>query len=159
MYNSEKVYKSEGAEAAVVKYRTALQRMRPNLVSLAAQTRVVFKLLDHILRTDIPQHPNRPNRPHPLHDDTNFDLNNRVAREVLNGSGVVVWDSTLPLSHLYAKECLTRNLNTPPRYYWKCNDHNHVGFILSDQYANMIVNDYCNAYLDLGVEYCGQEHT
>ncbi|KAK3873126.1 hypothetical protein Pcinc_021845 [Petrolisthes cinctipes] len=153
MYNSEQMYKRDGAEAAVVKYRTALQKMRPKLVSLAAQTRVVFKLLDHLLRSDVSHHPDRP---HPLNDDTNFHLNNRVAREVLTGSGVVVWDSTLPLSHLYAKKCLTRNINTPPRYYWKCKDDNHVGFILSDQYANMIVNDYCNAYLDLGVEYCGQ---
>lgn len=91
-----------------------------------------------------------------LNDGWNYALYNQMAVEVLTGSGVIIWNSTLPLSYLYAVHCFrNQKLYTPLTLYWNCPDEGHVGYIIENQYTNMIMNHYCNRALKLGDEYCG----
>lgn len=79
---------------------------------------------------------------------------NQIARETLDGTGVVVWDSTLPLSRAYTLECLAHPKTTPDTFWWKCNDKRHVGYILVDQYADMLLNYACNTHINLDSHFC-----
>lgn len=82
------------------------------------------------------------------------EMYNDIARQLLQGTGVVLWDSTLPLSVIYANECMKTRRLTPITYDWKCHDVNHLGYIMLEQYADMVYNGICNRYLDLSDEYC-----
>lgn len=84
-------------------------------------------------------------------------LYNEIAVRELHGTGMVLWDSTFPLSVQYNDACGKKKRNTPPLFRWKCNDSRHLGYIVVDQFANMIYNAICNKYLDLDDDYCGLE--
>lgn len=84
----------------------------------------------------------------------NFDAYNRVAREALAGSGVVIWDSTVPLSRLYIFQCWRVQEMTPVTFWWKCKDELHVGYNAVEQYADMLLNHVCNKYMSLASDYC-----
>ncbi|KAK4316541.1 hypothetical protein Pmani_012316 [Petrolisthes manimaculis] len=139
-----------GPKAAAREYRQHLLQLRPSLIRLAASTRVVFKLVDHLWRTML-----RKETQNALHNGWNYALFNEVAEDVLAGTGVVLWNSTLPMSYLYALECIrSPHRETLPSRHWNCPDTGHVGYILVSQYTNMVLNDYCNRFLGFGEEYC-----
>ncbi|KAK3869974.1 hypothetical protein Pcinc_024754 [Petrolisthes cinctipes] len=147
---SQLIYRKNGPQAAVVGYRQHLLKLRPSLVRLAASTRVVFKLVDHFALSM-----ERENNKDALHDVSNYALFNEVAVNVLTGTGVAMWNSTLPLSYLYALECVRHpERRTLPTYEWNCPGSGHVGFIMVHQYTNMVLNDYCNRFRDLEKEDC-----
>lgn len=83
-------------------------------------------------------------------------LYNRIAQEKLQETGVVIWDSTLPLSAAYIQQCLNDPNETPPLYAWKCDDVIHIGYIAVEQYVDMIYNEFCNKYFDAN-GYCSEE--
>ncbi|KAG7159492.1 uncharacterized protein LOC121877330 [Homarus americanus] len=148
MVRSHKISMELGEEAAAVPYKEQLRSLAPQLTRLAATTTIIFKLLD-----DIPA-------VHGSHSDKNWltlknlQLYNSIVRESLEGTGVILWDSTLPLSQAYTSECVLRPKSLFPSYSWKCFDENHVGYIVVEQYADMILNDVCNKYMNLKPEYC-----
>lgn len=84
----------------------------------------------------------------------NFQRYNSLARQAMKGTGVVVWDSTIPLSLNYVRKCHTHPEDTPVTFWWKCEDKTHVGYILVEQFADMVLNTLCNTYLGLGDDYC-----
>ncbi|XP_069956564.1 uncharacterized protein [Cherax quadricarinatus] len=143
MVKTHEIYISKGAEAAAAKYREQLKSLRPHLTRLANTTTVVFKLQDHLQRAII------NNSKEAVRTHSNYVLYNEIAVQELAGTGVVVWDSTVPLSDGYARECIrSPNKQTPPYFHWKCQDLGHVGFILVDQYADMVINDFCYKHLN-----------
>ncbi|KAK3882221.1 hypothetical protein Pcinc_013394 [Petrolisthes cinctipes] len=147
---AQKLYITGGPKAAAQQYRQHLLQLRPSLVRLAASTRVVFKLVDHLWQTML-----RKETQNAVHDGWNYALFNEVAVDVLSGTGVVIWNSTLPMSYLYALECIrSPHRRTLPSRHWNCPDTVHVGYILVSQYTNMVLNDYCNRFLGFGEEYC-----
>ncbi|XP_045623360.1 uncharacterized protein [Procambarus clarkii] len=148
MLHTQKVYQSQGPEAAVALYRKDISSFKDQLARLAANTTVVFKLLDDLKRASI------PNATEAINTRSNYPLYNKAALEELSGTGVIIWDSTLPLSRAYTLRCEAQPLHTPPWHHWNCLDKGHVGYILVDQYADMIINDYCNKYLNLGQDFC-----
>nr|XP_053642175.1 uncharacterized protein LOC128695524 [Cherax quadricarinatus] len=148
MVRTQSIYQSQGTEAAANEYRKHFRSMKAQLTRLAARTTVVFKLFDDVRIA------NRPNKQISANNRSNYGLYNKVVVEELAGTGVIIWDSTLPLSRAYSLYCDIYPRHTPPWYQWKCEDVGHVGYILVDQYADMIFNDYCNRYLKLGKDYC-----
>ncbi|XP_069179627.1 uncharacterized protein [Procambarus clarkii] len=96
------------------------------------------------------QRTNISNSTEPLLSFRNYVLYNKIAVQELSGTGVIIWDSTRPLSTDYAHHCIKNpEMQTPPYFYWKCQDLGHVGYILVDQYADMIINDFCNKHLNI----------
>ncbi|KAK8751715.1 hypothetical protein OTU49_009917, partial [Cherax quadricarinatus] len=121
MVKTHEIYISKGAEAAAAKYREQLKSLRPHLTRLANTTTVVFKLQDHLQRAII------NNSKEAVRTHSNYVLYNEIAVQELAGTGVVVWDSTVPLSDGYARECIrSPNKQTPPYFHWKCQDLGHV---------------------------------
>nr|XP_045622311.1 uncharacterized protein LOC123772918 [Procambarus clarkii] len=144
MLTTKNLYFKNGMEAAAAKYREHFRSLRPQLMRLSNRTTVVFKLLDDLKRTNI------SNSTEPLLSFRNYVLYNKIAVQELSGTGVIIWDSTRPLSTDYAHHCIKNpEMQTPPYFYWKCQDLGHVGYILVDQYADMIINDFCNKHLNI----------
>ncbi|XP_069192084.1 uncharacterized protein [Procambarus clarkii] len=148
MEATQDVYQSQGPEAAVALYRTHISSFKDQLTRLAANTTVVFKLLDDLRRAS------EPNAWKAINTRSNYPLYNKAAVAALSGTGVIIWDSTVPLSRAYTLRCEAQLLHTPPWHYWNCQDPCHVGYILVDQYADMIINNYCNKYMNLGQDFC-----
>lgn len=73
----------------------------------------------------------------------NFREYNAIYRRVLKDTGVVFWDSTLPLSRAYNQECLRNPRHLEDTLLWMCKDVVHVGYILWNQYADMVLNAAC----------------
>lgn len=84
----------------------------------------------------------------------NFEAYNRVTRDILENTGVVIWDSTVPLSLIYTLQCVRRPTTTPVSFWWKCVDFGHVGYLVADQCADMLLNYVCNKYMSFGIDYC-----
>ncbi|KAK4322622.1 hypothetical protein Pmani_006599 [Petrolisthes manimaculis] len=78
---------------------------------------------------------------------TNLCHYNEITVSALRGSGVNVWDSTLPLSLGYNHQCSLHPTRTSVNYWWKCHDKRHVGYVLVEQYVDMLLNHACNSYL------------
>lgn len=85
---------------------------------------------------------------------SNFEAYNREAREILERSRVVIWDSTVPLSRAYVFQCYSQEKTTSMTFWWKCLDRLHVGYIVVEQYTDMLLNDVCNKYMSLPHDYC-----
>lgn len=79
---------------------------------------------------------------------------NGIFRRVLADTGVLLWDSTLPLSLAYNLECMDnpRHINTT--LWWMCGDRTHVGYILLHQYADMVLNVACNKHMVMDKNSC-----
>nr|XP_045619620.1 uncharacterized protein LOC123771213 [Procambarus clarkii] len=144
MVKTQKLYAKNGTEAAAARYREHIKSLRPHLTRLSSRTTVVFKLLDDLKKTYV------INSTEAVKSIRNYVLYNKIAVQELSGTGVIIWDSTRPLSTDYAHHCIKNpEMQTPPYFYWKCQDLGHVGYILVDQYADMIINDFCNKHLNI----------
>ncbi|XP_047473969.1 uncharacterized protein LOC125028580 [Penaeus chinensis] len=148
MLNTEPLYKESGPDAAMGMYSDHLHSLSNDLIRLANTVPTIFKLLDEVPTA----HDN--SQIHPQYNVENFELFNRVSRQALAGTRVLVWDSGLPLAQAYTRECLATHVVTYPDYRWKCHDARHVGYILVEQYGDMILNFACNKYMDLSSEFC-----
>ncbi|XP_037786323.1 uncharacterized protein LOC119582157 [Penaeus monodon] len=129
-------------------YRNFFTNLVPHLSRLASTVPVFFKLVDYVILAM-----RRKNTSTGINFQAT-EMYNDIARQLLQGTGVVLWDSTLPLSVIYANECMKTRRLTPITYDWKCHDVNHLGYIMLEQYADMVYNGICNRYLDLSDEYC-----
>ncbi|KAG7165415.1 hypothetical protein Hamer_G007245, partial [Homarus americanus] len=149
MKDNEAIYVNFGAKAAADLYEDYLRILRDRLSRLAKTTTVIFKLVD-----DVPVRTRNPKSKTAFGVRNNFVLYNQLAVQELGNTGVIIWNSTVPLSLAYTKECTKNFRNTPPWYQWKCEDQGHVGYILVYQYVDMVLNDFCGKYLNLGHEFC-----
>lgn len=70
-----------------------------------------------------------------------------MARKVFSGSEIAIWDSAIPLSEEYVKECQKEPKNIPGRW-WVCKDKMHVGYIVIQEYLEMLLNYVCTPVLD-----------
>ncbi|XP_063591284.1 uncharacterized protein LOC134768387 isoform X2 [Penaeus indicus] len=129
-------------------FRNFLTTLAPHLSRLAAAVPVYFKLIDYVPRsyTEVNRYPD--------FNPKAITLYNSIARQQLQGTGVVIWDSTLKLSLAYTKECVRVRRVTPDNYEWNCADHGHIGYIMLEQYTDMIYNVFCNRFLNLTEKYC-----
>ncbi|KAK4320098.1 hypothetical protein Pmani_009004 [Petrolisthes manimaculis] len=87
------IFNRHGVIEAVKLYKSHLTNLIPLLTRLAPHTNIVFKLLDHIAGLNFKHHL-----------PENLEVYNQVAREVMAGSDIAVWDSTIPLSQAYVAE-------------------------------------------------------
>ncbi|XP_047502023.1 uncharacterized protein LOC125047698 [Penaeus chinensis] len=131
-----------------IPYEKSLIKLKPYFTRLAATVPVYYKLTDDLQAARHQTHKMSRNL---------TKLYNEIAVRELQGTGVTVWDSTIPLSAQYNDACAKKNRNTPPLFRWKCNDARHLGYIVVDQFANMVYNALCNKYLDREGDYCGLE--
>ncbi|XP_037786329.1 uncharacterized protein LOC119582163 [Penaeus monodon] len=133
-----------------IPYEKSLKYLAPYFTRLAATEPVYYKLTDDLQAARL----RKANM-----SLTFTKLYNEIAVRELQGTGVTLWDSTLPLSVQYNDACIKMNKNTPPMFHWKCNDLSHLGYIVVEQFADMVYNAVCNKYLELDEDYCGQEET
>ncbi|XP_047491836.1 uncharacterized protein LOC125041113 [Penaeus chinensis] len=131
-----------------VHYKNFFTKLVPHLSRLATTVPVYFKLVDYVLRAYFEK------RLYPGINLEAIPAYNIIAREQLQGTGVTLWDSTVPLSIAYVHECLREKRITPVVFTWKCQDDCHLGYVMLEQYADMVYNAACNRFLGLGDEYC-----
>ncbi|KAK3865528.1 hypothetical protein Pcinc_028884 [Petrolisthes cinctipes] len=137
----EKAYTSGlDNNATLVLYQDQLNHLTPILGRFATHTPTVFKLLDDVQAADTNPKSEK------VISRTNLAHYNQVTVEALRGTGVTVWDSTLPLSLGYSHQCSVHP-RTSINYWWKCHDKRHVGYVLVEQYVDMLLNHACNSYL------------
>ncbi|KAK3879747.1 hypothetical protein Pcinc_015733 [Petrolisthes cinctipes] len=148
MKATQELYPELGLSAISVLYYNQLVKVATALTTLSKHTLIVFKLIDDVQIAD--RNPNSTNS----FNAATIDKYNQIARDTLLGTGVVVWDSTLPLSRAYTLECKAHPRTTPVTYWWKCKDKKHVGYVLENQYADMLLNFACNVHLNLNSYYC-----
>ncbi|XP_069989427.1 uncharacterized protein [Penaeus vannamei] len=127
-----------------VHYKEFFVTLAPHLARLAKTAPVYFKLVDFVIKAYYEKQ-----RRHPGISVESIHTYNLIAREHLQGTGVTLWDSTLPLSVAYAHECLREQKTTPVLYTWKCHDDCHLGYLMLEQYADMVYNAVCNRFLGL----------
>ncbi|XP_064098417.1 uncharacterized protein LOC135209633 [Macrobrachium nipponense] len=126
-------------------YKNALGKMTSKLSKLAEKkTRVVYKLVDHL------QIKKADDRMAP----TVIDSFNNATNDIFADTKVVVWDSNLPLTDMYNDECLRHPRSQKGQRLWACEDKGHIGYIVINQYANMLLNSICNAAMEAGADYC-----
>ncbi|XP_047483366.1 uncharacterized protein LOC125035182 [Penaeus chinensis] len=129
-------------------FRDFLTTLAPHLSRLASSVPIYFKLMDIVPTsyTEVKQYPD--------FNPQAIALYNSIAVQQLQETGTVFWDSTLRLSIAYTEECVRSNRITPATNEWNCGDPGHIGYIMLDQYADMIYNAFCNRFLNLTDDYC-----
>ncbi|KAK7073656.1 hypothetical protein SK128_015684 [Halocaridina rubra] len=123
-----------GKEKGAEKYTQHLENLTPLLSAFANSTLTIFKMQDHLGR-DLKRATNY---------DWNVDYYNEIAKKVLSKTPVLLWDSTLPLADMYQEECRVHKRSTPDTGDWQCQDYSHIGFIMVDQYLDMLLNHVCS---------------
>lgn len=120
--------------------------------------RFVFSLNNFPQTADSRHYPAQ--EPIPLED---LEAYNRIAREVLAGTGVMVWDSSLPVSPSYTQyhQCTEDTSNSTITgstaawwWWWKCFDTDHTQAVVAEQNVDMLLSDACNMYMGMGTDYC-----
>ncbi|XP_037786491.1 uncharacterized protein LOC119582347 [Penaeus monodon] len=134
------------ADRKGILYKKTLKHLMPHFTRLASSVPVYYKLIDDTQASRQTKF---------RYSEKTIDLINRSAVHQLQGTGVIIWDSTVPLSVQYTDACLQHHKRTPPMFKWKCDDIGHLGYIFVDQVADMLYNAVCNKYLDLDEDYCG----
>lgn len=148
MRRLESKYVKSGVQAAGKIFENHLRKITPVLRRLANKTTVVFKMQDDLQTV----HHNESKVV--SFSTANIQLYNGVFRRVLAHTGVLLWDSTLPVSLAYSLECMKNPRHIPKTLWWMCNDRTHVGYILLHQYAEMVLNVACNKYMVLEQNSC-----
>lgn len=141
-------YAKSGVQAAGKVFESHLRSIEPVLRSVANKTTVVFKMQDDLQTVH-----------HNVSKVVSFSAENiqyynGVFRRVLADTGVLLWDSTLPLSLAYSLECMKNPRHNNETLWWMCGDRTHVGYILLHQYADMVLNVACNKYMTLEQNSC-----
>ncbi|XP_042891507.1 uncharacterized protein LOC122266021 [Penaeus japonicus] len=133
----EPSYLRKGVKAAGKIFEKHLLSVAPLISRLARTATVIFKMQDDLQVAYI--------RKPKVKSFTvaNFREYNAIYRRVLKDTGVVFWDSTLPLSRAYNQECLRNPRHLEDTLLWMCKDVVHVGYILWNQYADMVLNAAC----------------
>lgn len=175
-------YAKSGVQAAGKVFESHLRSIEPVLRSVANKTTVVFKMQDDLQvgrfvksryykQSIIDFFQTCPERlhssffftPQTVHHNVskvvsfsaeNIQYYNGVFRRVLADTGVLLWDSTLPLSLAYSLECMKNPRHNNETLWWMCGDRTHVGYILLHQYADMVLNVACNKYMTLEQNSC-----
>ncbi|XP_068237194.1 uncharacterized protein [Palaemon carinicauda] len=109
-------------------FENFMTKLSKNISNLAATVPVVYKLIDHLQAKD------------EWFAQQLIDEYNAFAARLLRNTGVIVWDSCLPLSDMYVQECRRHPRNMKKSRHWLCNNKGHTGYIMVDQYANMVLN-------------------
>lgn len=133
----ESTYLEKGVETAGEIFEKHLQSIAPVITRLARTTPVIFKMQDDLQVAYIED----PKVKSFTVD--NIRHYNALYKQTLKNTGVVFWDSTLPLSRAYNQECLRNPRHFRDTLWWMCKDVVHVGYILVRQYADMVLNAAC----------------
>ena len=56
---------------------------------------------------------------------------------------ITVWDSHMALQKRYKFICLKYKMMDDPRRLWSCQDKLHSGSVITDQFAQMLLNHLC----------------
>ncbi|XP_047473280.1 uncharacterized protein LOC125028043 [Penaeus chinensis] len=145
MLAAKTTYAESGPDAAMTNVTQHFRSLVPHLSRLAKTTPTIFKLLDDVQDSHLTEKPE--------YSAEIFRRYNSLFRESLRDTGVFVWDSNLPLSEAYTKECLITKAITLD-FSWRCFDHIHSGYIVQEQFADMVFNFICNKRLDRPSDYC-----
>ncbi|XP_037782784.1 uncharacterized protein LOC119579124 [Penaeus monodon] len=145
MRAAKTTYAESGPDAAMTNVTKYFRSLVPHLSRLAKTAPTIFKLLDDVQDSHLTENPE--------YSAEIFRRYNSLFRESLRDTGVFVWDSNLPLSEAYTKECLVTNAITYD-FRWRCFDHIHAGYIVQEQFGDMVFNFICNKHLNLPSDYC-----
>ncbi|KAG7164332.1 hypothetical protein Hamer_G003501 [Homarus americanus] len=138
-----RIYFRDGPLAAVSAFYEYLYSIRSLLTKLTSYSSVVFKLQDHL----------QDDSKFTVRNLANIDLYNSLAKDLLSGTNVTTWDSTIPLSDLYAQQCKVNPRHTDDNK-WKCQDKTHVGYIIIEKYVDMLLNFVCNEFFNVTDDFC-----
>ncbi|XP_069982542.1 uncharacterized protein [Penaeus vannamei] len=138
-------YAESGPDAAMMNITKHFHGLVPHLSRLAKSMPIIFKLLDDVQAYYLPEEPEYSAELYRRYND--------LYRESLKDTGVFVWDSNLPLSEAYTRECFVTGTVTLD-FSWKCFDHIHAGYIAQEQFGDMFFNFMCNKHLNLPSDYC-----
>ncbi|XP_068238243.1 uncharacterized protein [Palaemon carinicauda] len=119
------IHEEIGPEEATEVYKEHISSLSNSLMKLSRKMLIIFKLLDHL--------------PASSNDITNIDKYNQIATEVLPEK-VMVWNSAVPLSDLYVKECERKKRDTPETKLWRCTDEKHTGYIVIQRWQQTAQN-------------------
>ncbi|KAK7047063.1 hypothetical protein SK128_028145 [Halocaridina rubra] len=135
--HSEDIYKVEGPEKAAENFRKELVKVKPLVAKYSKIAQVVYKMSDHVQACDFNK----------IANNDNIDLHNKIAREILAGTGVSLWDSPIPLSDINNEECQLRFKESEKMGDWRCQDPRHIGYLFVEQYLDMLLSDICKDVL------------
>ncbi|XP_063597975.1 uncharacterized protein LOC134774583 [Penaeus indicus] len=133
----ESTYLEKGVKTAGKIFEKHLHTIAPVISRLARTATVIFKMQDDLQVAYIEK---------PRVKSFTVDHireYNALYKQALENTGVVFWDSTLPLSRAYNQECLRNPRHFGDTLWWMCKDVVHVGYILVNQYADMVLNAAC----------------
>ncbi|XP_068229718.1 uncharacterized protein [Palaemon carinicauda] len=109
----------EGIKVASRPFYNRLKVISPLLKTFSRSAQVVFKLQDHLEKYSS----------YIFDDMLLLDYYNKIASDLLvpRSPSFVVWNSTIPLSDLYEKECSRNGSRLPRKNEKKCSDDMHLG--------------------------------
>ncbi|XP_063588820.1 uncharacterized protein LOC134765963 [Penaeus indicus] len=140
-------YRASGPEAAMEDFQEHMKTFIPQLDQLAASSHIVIQLQDHIQESHI------YSEYQGIYSNQNIERYNNYLRSIISTTKLTLWDSNIPFSEAYFSECRKNNRNSLNKT-WNCDNPLHTGYIMVEEYANMILNDVCNPYLQLGETFC-----
>nr|XP_027212796.1 uncharacterized protein LOC113805925 [Penaeus vannamei]XP_027212797.1 uncharacterized protein LOC113805925 [Penaeus vannamei] len=140
-------YRTSGPEAAMEDFQEHMKTLISQLDQLSPFSNVVIQLQDHIQESHIFSDYQG------IYSNRNIDRYNNYLRSILSTTKLLLWDSNIPFSKAYFSECEKNNRNSVDNT-WNCDNPLHTGYIMVEEYANMILNDVCNPYLQLGEAFC-----
>lgn len=88
-----------------------------------------------------------------IYSNNNIDQYNTFLSLYVTGTDIILWDSNIPFSDMYHKQCKHNHRKTYDMT-WNCADPMHSGYVIVEKYVDMLMNDVCNPFLDLDAEYC-----
>lgn len=88
-----------------------------------------------------------------IYSNNNIDQYNAFLTTYVTGTDIILWDSNIPFSDMYHAQCKHSNRKTYDML-WNCDDPLHSGYVIVEKYADMLLNDVCNPFLDLNDKYC-----
>ncbi|XP_068229219.1 uncharacterized protein [Palaemon carinicauda] len=126
----------KGIKVATRPFYNHLKVISPLLKTFSRSAQVVFKLQDHLERYSR----------YVFDDMLLLDYYNKIASDLLvpRSPSFVVWNSTIPLSDLYEKECSRNGSRLPRKNKKKCSNEMHLGIMALDRFLDMYLNDICS---------------
>ncbi|CAL4061188.1 unnamed protein product [Meganyctiphanes norvegica] len=160
MVRTSRIYTHYGPWEASRGFAYNLEVVGPALTRLAPHTRVAVQMVDHVLD---------PAKVQIIKTDFNIDYYNDIYKSwIPRVPNISLWDNTGPLADLYNKGCYPKKSGhitekesssslgqrSTVDHQWWCSDPTHIGYIMINQYTNMLLNHYCNQHMQFPDEYC-----
>ncbi|KAK3872241.1 hypothetical protein Pcinc_022668 [Petrolisthes cinctipes] len=135
-------HQSARSQVALDKFQWHMNSLRPDLAAFATSTYTILQFLDHIQESGIFKEYTD------IYSNHNIDQYNTFLSSFVKDTEIIPWNSNVLLSDLYHSQCrLHRRISYDKQ--WSCDNPLHTGYVMVEEYANMILNDVCNCYLGL----------